>query len=65
MMLGVFLACIAAIQAPAVSAVARSDIQEIRHGTEQSRELNRLVRRSIFAHADRIMRRRMDNLEIL
>ena len=46
-------------------AVARQDVQKVRHGAEQRDKLNGLVSRSIFANADGIVCRRVDDMKMV
>lgn len=46
-------------------AVARTDVEQVRHGAEQGGEFERLVRGAVFAHADAVVGRGVDDLEVL
>ena len=45
-------------------AVARTPYVEIRHHAQGGRLLNRLVRRAVFAHADGVMRKHINRVDL-
>lgn len=46
-------------------AVARADIQDVRHGAVERSEFDRLMRGSVFTCTDGVMGRNVDDLELL